>query len=271
MAKKDPREHDADVESNEQPFLEHIIELRQRILHALLVVFVLFFPTYYFANDIYQFVAAPLMAHLPSNSSMIATEVASPFLTPFKLAIVTAIFAAMPFILHQAWAFVSPGLYLHEKRFAMPMLVSSVLLFYCGVAFAYFLVFPLVFQFFATVTPLGVTWMTDINRYLDFVLKMFFAFGFAFEVPIAILLMVWSGLATADGLARKRPYIIVGCFVVGMLLTPPDILSQLLLAVPTWALFELGVFLARFIERRSETAEAEPLSHADAAEGDETR
>lgn len=268
MAKRDPREHDALVESNEQPFLDHIIELRSRILRTLVVVLVIFVPLYYFANDIYQFVAAPLMAHLPTNSSMIATEVASPFLTPFKLAVVSAVFVAMPFILHQAWAFVSPGLYLHEKRFALPLLVSSIALFYSGMAFAYFLVFPLVFQFFAAVTPVGVTMMTDINRYLDFVLKMFFAFGFAFEIPIAILLMVWSGITDAKSLAAKRPYVIVGCFVVGMLLTPPDIISQLMLAIPTWMLFEVGVYLARFIQRRAEEVEqtADPRSHADAAD-----
>jgi len=252
MAKPDPSNHDQSVDASEQPFLEHVIELRRRILHSLAVIVVLFFPTYYFANDIYQFVAAPLLAHLPEHSSMIATEVASPFLTPFKLAIVTAIFAAMPFILHQAWSFVSPGLYLHEKRFALPLLVSSITLFYCGMAFAYFLVFPLIFEFFASVTPTGVTMMTDINRYLDFVLKMFFAFGLAFEIPIATLLMVWTGISTAESMARKRPYVIVGCFVAGMLLTPPDVISQLLLAIPTWLLFEVGVFLARFAKRRTE-------------------
>jgi sec-independent protein translocase protein TatC len=256
MVSKDPNEHDQRVDSHEQPFLDHLIELRSRILRSLLVVLVLFFPIYYFANDIYQFVAAPLLAHLPENSGMIATEVASPFLTPFKLAIVTSVFAAMPFILHQAWAFVAPGLYLHEKRFAMPLLVSSILLFYAGMAFAYFLVFPLVFQFFAAVTPTGVTMMTDINRYLDFVLKMFFAFGFAFEIPIATLLLVWTGLASPQSLAKKRPYVIVGCFVVGMLLTPPDVISQLLLAVPAWLLFEVGIFLARFVQRRAADAEA---------------
>jgi sec-independent protein translocase protein TatC len=258
MAKPDPDEHDLLVDTSEQPFLDHLIELRSRILRTLVVVLVLFFPTYYFANDLYEFVAAPLMAHLPNSGSMIATEVASPFLTPFKLAIFTAIFLGMPFVLHQAWAFISPGLYLHEKRFALPLLVSSIGLFYLGMAFAYFLVFPLIFQFFAAVTPVGVTMMTDINRYLDFVLKMFFAFGLAFEIPIATLLMVWSGITSASSMARKRPYVIVGCFVVGMLLTPPDVISQLLLAVPTWLLFEVGVFLARFIERRSErAAEAE--------------
>jgi sec-independent protein translocase protein TatC len=259
--KHDAREHDAAVDTHEQPFLDHLIELRRRILHALLVVLVLFFPIYFFANDIYQFVAAPLLAHLPSNTGMIATEVASPFLTPFKLAVITSVFAAMPFILHQAWAFVSPGLYLHEKRFALPLLISSIALFYAGVAFAYFLVFPLVFQFFAAVTPVGVTMMTDINAYLDFVVKMFFAFGIAFEIPIAILLMVWSGLATPDGLARKRPYIIVGCFAVAMLLTPPDVISQLLLAVPTWMLYEVGIFFARFAARRAEAREAESADH----------
>jgi len=211
----EPREHDELVDSTEQPFLSHLIELRARILRGALAVLLLFFPIYYFANDIYELVAAPLMAHLPEGSTMIATEVASPFLTPFKLAMFSAVFLGMPFLLHQLWAFVSPGLYLREKRFALPMLASSIILFYAGMVFAYVLVFPLMFQFFASVTPVGVTMMTDINRYLDFVIKMFFAFGLAFEIPIATLLLVWSGLTTADSLARKRPYIVVGCFVVG--------------------------------------------------------
>jgi len=183
--------------------------------------------------------------------------VASPFLTPFKLAIVTAVFAAIPFILHQAWSFVSPGLYLHEKRFALPLLLSSVSLFYAGVAFAYFLVFPIVFQFFASITPTGVMMMTDINSYLDFVLTMFFAFGFTFEIPIAVLLMVWTGITTPDRLAAARPYVIVGCFVLGMLLTPPDVLSQLLLAIPMWMLYEIGIGIARLVGRRTTEAEAE--------------
>jgi len=252
MAAPNPKDHDALVDSNEQPFLDHIIELRARILRGLLAVIILFFPIYFFANDLYGFVAAPLMAHLPGDGNMIATEVASPFLTPFKLAIFTAIFLGMPYLLHQIWAFVSPGLYLHEKRFAFPLLASSVALFYLGVAFAYFLVFPLVFQFFANVTPMGVTMMTDINRYLDFVLKMFFAFGFAFEIPIATLLLAWTGIATARSMAAKRPYVIVGCFVVGMLLTPPDVISQLLLAIPCWILFEIGIVFARMVEKREE-------------------
>jgi len=258
MDKGDPSQHDERVDAAELPFLDHVIELRRRILHSVLVVVMLFFPTYYFANDIYQFVAAPLLAHLPDQASMIATEVASPFLTPFKLAMIAAVFAAIPFILHQVWAFVSPGLYLHEKRFALPLLVSSVTLFYAGVAFAYYLVFPIVFQFFASVTPTGVTMMTDINRYLDFVLTMFFAFGFAFEIPIAILLMVWTGITTPERLSASRPYVVVGCFVVGMVLTPPDVLSQLLLAIPMWILFELGVWVARIVGRRtSESGTAE--------------
>jgi len=193
------------------------------------------------------------MSNLPEGSSMIATEVASPFLTPFKLAAFTSVFLAMPLVLHQLWAFVSPGLYLKEKRFALPLLVSSTLLFYLGMVFAYYAVFPLIFRFFAGVTPEGVTMMTDINRYLDFIIKMFFAFGFSFEIPIATLLLVWSGISTAASLSAKRPYVVVGCFVLGMLLTPPDVISQILLALPTWILFELGVFLARMVEKR-ETA-----------------
>jgi sec-independent protein translocase protein TatC len=243
------------VDEHKQPLIAHLIELRQRLLKSLLAVGVLFVPIYYFANDIYTFVAAPLMASLPEGATMIATDVASPFLTPFKLSAYTALFVAMPFILHQLWAFVSPGLYLREKRFALPLLVSSIALFYLGVVFAYFVVFPIIFHFFASVTPLGVMMMTDIHRYLDFVVKLFFAFGLAFEIPIATLLLVWSGFSTADSLARKRPYIVVGCFAAGMLLTPPDIISQVLLALPMWVLFEVGVFLARVSERRAAAAE----------------
>lgn len=244
--------HDALVDSAEQPFLDHIIELRSRILHALLAVLLLFFPIYYFANDLYAFISAPLLAYLPEGSTMIATEVASPFLTPLKLAIIVAVFAGIPYLLHQVWAFVSPGLYLHEKKFALPLLISSVLLFYLGAAFAYFAVFPLVFQFLTSLNLVGVTMATDINNYLNFVIKMFFAFGIAFEIPIATLLLVWSGITSAKAMASKRPYIIVGCFVAGMLLTPPDVISQLLLAIPAWVLFEIGILLARVGERRRE-------------------
>jgi sec-independent protein translocase protein TatC len=245
---RDP--HDVAVDVNEQPFLDHLIELRSRILRSLLVVGVLFLPIYYFANPLYEWIAAPLTAKLPEGSSMIATQVASPFITPFKLAVFAAIFLGVPFLLHQIWAFVSPGLYRHEKKFAVPLLLSSILLFYAGMAFVYYLVFPLVFAFFTTVAPEGVAIMTDINQYLDFVLKMFLAFGIAFEIPIATMLLVWSGISTPEGMANKRPYVIVGCFVLGMLLTPPDVVSQLLLALPTWILFEVGIFMARYVEKR---------------------
>jgi sec-independent protein translocase protein TatC len=256
---KRAEDHDAQVDTDERPFLDHIIELRERLLKALLAVLLLFFPLYYYANNIYEWVAAPLMANLPSGSGMIATEVASPFLTPFKLSMYAAFFLAMPVILHQMWAFVSPGLYLREKRFALPLLVSSVLLYYAGMAFAYFLVFPLVFKFFAGITPVGVTMMTDINHYLEFVLGLFFAFGFTFEIPIATFLIVSTGLTTTKSLTEKRPYVIVGCFIVGMILTPgPDVISQVMLAVPMWILFELGVFFARMAERSTQsTAVAE--------------
>jgi len=232
-----------------------------------LAMLLLFFPLYYYANDIYEWVAAPLMANLPMGSNMIATEVASPFLTPFKLAIYSALFLAMPVILHQAWAFISPGLYLREKRFALPLLVSSIVLFYLGMMFAYFLVFPIVFKFFASVTPTGVTMMTDINKYLDFVIQLFLAFGFSFEIPIATFLLVATGLSTTQKLASYRPFVIVGCFALGMLLTPPDVISQVMLAVPMWLLFEFGVVFARLAARGNATdevnsTETSPVRHS---------
>jgi sec-independent protein translocase protein TatC len=241
------REHDARVESHEQPLVEHLIELRSRLLRTVLAILAAFFPLYYFANDLYIFVAAPLLKHLPEGSSMIATEVASPFLTPFKLSLIGAVVGTVPYALHQAWGFVAPGLYSHEKRLAVPLLASSVLLFYAGMAFAYFVVFPLVFGFFVGAAPIAVTVMTDINRYLDFVLTMFFAFGLAFEIPIATFLLVRTGFVSVADLRGKRPYVIVGCFVVGMVLTPPDVLSQTLLSVPMWLLFEAGLLLAAIV------------------------
>ncbi|MFW5910592.1 MAG: twin-arginine translocase subunit TatC [Thiohalospira sp.] len=257
MSEQEPQDQggdpgpDARVEE-EQPFLTHLMELRDRLMKVVLAVIILFLGLFYFANDIYAFVAAPLMAHLPEDAGMIATEVASPFLTPFKLTLVLAIFLAVPVILHQLWAFVAPGLYQHEKRLALPLLASSIVLFYAGMAFAYFVVMPLVFGFFTTTAPEGVSVMTDIARYLEFVLKMFFAFGLAFEVPVATILLVWAGITTPKALAAKRPYVIVGAFVLGMLLTPPDAISQTLLAVPVWLLFELGVILSRFFVRERE-------------------
>ncbi len=234
------------------PLVAHLTELRDKLLRSLLAVLIVFIGLFPFANEIYAFVSEPLRAILPEGASMIATEVASPFLTPFKLTLMAAIFLAIPYVLYQVWSFIAPGMYRHEKRLAIPLLVSSVLLFYAGAAFAYFVVFPLIFAFFTSVGPEDITIMTDINRYLDFVLKLFFAFGLAFEIPIAAVLLIWTGVTTPDDLARKRPYIIVGCFIFGMLLTPPDIISQSLLAVPMWLLFELGVFFGRFIQRESQ-------------------
>ena len=244
----------SEEESTDQPLplVAHLTELRDKLLRALLAVLVVFIGLFPFANQIYTFVSKPLRALLPEGATMIATEVASPFLTPFKLTLVTALFLAIPYVLYQLWSFIAPGMYRHEKKLAIPLLVSSVLLFYAGAAFAYYVVFPLIFAFFTSVGPEDITIMTDINRYLDFVLKLFFAFGLAFEIPIAALLMIWTGITTPEDLAKKRPYIIVGCFIFGMLLTPPDIISQSLLAVPMWILFELGVFLGRFIERRDD-------------------
>lgn len=233
----------------EQPLIDHLIELRARLLRSLFCVLAVFLALAPFAGEIYGIVAAPLIAKLPAGSAMIATEVAAPFLVPFKLCIYLALFIAMPYLLYQAWAFVAPGLYAGERRFALPLFLSSIILFYAGAAFAFFLVFPLVFGFFATVVPPDVAIMTDIKHYLDFILKMIFAFGIAFEVPVATILLVWTGLTTIETLVRWRPYIIVGAFTIGALLTPPDVISQTLLSVPIWLLFESGLYLSRFILR----------------------
>ncbi len=225
-----------------------------RILIAVAVIFACLFP---FANSLYAQLAQPLLSHLPQGGSMIATEVASPFLAPFKFIIVLAAFLGMPFILFHVWGFIAPGLYQKERRIVLPLLISSSLLFYAGMAFAYFVVFPLVFAFFVSVAPEGVTVMTDISKYLDFVLKLFFAFGMAFEIPVATVLLVWAGITTPAAMTAKRPYVVVAVFVVGMLLTPPDVISQTLLAVPMWVLFEAGVFFSRMIEVRETDAEEE--------------
>ena len=240
---------DEAVDEKELPLLEHLAELRNRILRSLAVTGLIFIPLYYFSNEIYEWLSAPLVAVLPTGSSMIATQVASPFLTPFKLSVYSAIFVGIPYLLHQIWMFVSPGLYRHEKRFAVPLLISSTMLFYGGMLFAYHLVFPLVFSFFTQVAPEGVSIMTDINQYLDFVLKMFLAFGIAFEIPIATMLLAWSGISSVESMKQKRPYVVIGCFVAGMLLTPPDVISQILLAAPAWFLFEVGLVLSKFITK----------------------
>ena len=249
----------SEPESTDQPLplVAHLTELRDKLLRAILAVLVMFLCLFPFANEIYTFVSEPLRALLPAGATMIATDVASPFLTPFKLTLVAAVFLAIPYVLYQVWSFIAPGMYRHEKRLAIPLLVSSVLLFYAGASFAYFVVFPLIFAFFTSVAPEGITMMTDINSYLDFVLKLFFAFGLAFEIPIAAVLMIWSGVTTPQALAKKRPYIIVGCFIFGMLLTPPDIISQALLAIPMWMLFEIGVFFGGFIQQRKPEPEGD--------------
>lgn len=238
--------------NTEMPLVAHLTELRSRLLRCVIAIFIVFAGLFYFAQDIYTFVSAPLRAYLPEGATMIATGVASPFLTPFKLTAWCSLFLAVPIILHQVWGFIAPGLYKHEKRVALPLLVSSIFLFYGGMAFAYFLVFPLMFHFFASVTPDGVAMMTDINEYLDFVLTLFFAFGVAFEIPVATFLVLWVGIVDIDTLRKSRPYVIVGCFVVGMVLTPPDIFSQTLLAVPMWLLFEVGVFFGGLVRKRSD-------------------
>ncbi|KAA0012108.1 twin-arginine translocase subunit TatC [Billgrantia pellis] len=241
-------------ELGQAPLIEHLIELRSRLLRAVVAIFVIFLGLYPFANEIYTFVAQPLMGMLPEGSQMIATEVASPFLAPFKLTLVVAVFLAIPYVLHQAWAFVAPGLYENEKALALPLLASSIGLFYAGTAFAYYVVFPLLFEFFTQTGPENVAVMTDINQYLNFVLKLFFAFGVAFEIPIATFLLIASGATTVESLSKKRPYIILGCFVIGMLLTPPDVISQSLLAIPMYLLYEVGILFGRLVRRRRRKA-----------------
>jgi sec-independent protein translocase protein TatC len=233
----------------EQPFMSHLVELRQRLVRMVFAVLGIFIVAFPFANDIYTYLAAPLMRHLPAGASMIATDVASPFLTPFKLSLVLSIFVAMPYILYQLWGFIAPGLYRNERKLVLPLVASSTILYYLGMTFAYFVVFPLIFGFFVSVAPEGVTVMTDISKYLDFVLKLFFAFGLAFEVPVATVLLVLSGLTTPDALVEKRPYIIVGVFVMAMLLTPPDVISQTMLALPVWFLFEVGIIASRMVTK----------------------
>ena len=235
---------------NEQPFMAHLIELRDRILRIVIVVIAFFVVLFFFANDLYHLVSQPLLDQLPDGSTMIATGVAAPFLTPFKLSLVSSIFLAIPYIFYQFWSFVAPGLYQHEKRLALPLIASSVILFYSGIVFSFYIVFPLMFAFFTATTPEGVAMMTDISQYLDFILKMFFAFGLAFEVPVVTIVLTITGVTDADKLAEKRPYVIVGSFILGMLLTPPDIVSQTLLAIPIWLLFELGIVFSRIIGNR---------------------
>ncbi|MCP3128742.1 twin-arginine translocase subunit TatC [Shewanella sp. KJ2020] len=243
--------------SQQQPLISHLLELRSKLLKSIASVLIVFICSVYWANDIYHYMAIPLMQSLPLGGSMIATDVAAPFFAPFKLTLVLSFFVAVPYVLFQIWSFVAPGLYKHEKRLVMPLLFSSTVLFYLGIAFAYYVVFPVVFGFFANTAPEGVQVATDISSYLDFVLKLFFAFGLSFEIPIAVVLLCWSGVTSPEDLKQKRPYIIVGAFVVGMLLTPPDVISQTMLAVPMLLLFEGGLFAARFYSKPSDESDEE--------------
>ena len=244
----------ADVNQSPEPqeatFISHLLELRDRLLRAVGAVLLLFLVAAPFANTLYEYLAAPLMSALPEGNTMISPEPHGPFFVPFKFAFAFATAVAMPYLLYQLWAFVAPGLYDSEKRLAVPLLISSSGLFYLGIMFAYFIVFPVIFAFFTSTAPEGVAVMTDINAYLSFVLKLFFAFGLAFEVPVATVLMVRMGVTTTTSLAAKRPYIIVGAFVVGMLLTPPDLFSQTMLAIPVWILFEAGLYVSKMIKPR---------------------
>ena len=238
----------------ELPFLAHLIELRERLLKAVAAIGVLFLAGIPFANRIYAALAQPLLDKMPAGTKMIAIEVASPFLTPLKLTFFAALVVAMPFVLYQAWAFVAPGLYRHEKRLAVPLLVSAVALFYTGCAFAYFLVLPAVFGFLQAVAPVGVAVMTDISQYLDFVLVLFLAFGLCFEVPVAVVILVLLGWVTPAQLREARSYVIVGAFVIAAVLTPPDVVSQLLLAIPMCILYEIGILASRWLPARTEAA-----------------
>lgn len=245
--------HDDTTETDPpQTLLFHLVELRSmllRVFAAVLGVFVLLIP---FGNDLFEWASLPLVKLMPGNTSMIATEVISPFLIPFKLSFFAALFIAMPFVLYQVWGFVAPGLYQKEKKTAIPLMLTSIILFYVGIAFVYFAVFPLLFGFILKVTPESVAVMTDISKYMDFMLALFLTFGLAFEVPIATVILVWVGLTTPDKLAEKRPYVLIGAFVLGMFLTPPDVISQVMLAVPMYILFELGIFMSRRIKPQNQ-------------------
>ena len=233
---------------SEQPLIKHLFELRTTALRCTISIILITIILLPFANQIYSFIATPLIAKLPEGSSMIATEVASPFFAPFKLTLFCGIFFSIPYILYQTWSFIAPGLYINEKKLILPLLISSSLLFYLGIFFAYYAVFPILFAFLTTTAPSNITIMTDINHYLDFILKLFFAFGISFEIPIATILLIKSNFTTIEKLSSNRPYIILFAFFVGMLLTPPDVISQILLAIPIWILFEIGLVLSKYFK-----------------------
>jgi len=246
------------TEPQQDSFLSHLIELRQRlvrVLAAVLVVCLLLLP---WSREIYAILAHPLMASLPKGGQMIATDVIGPFLVPLKVTLLVGFVVALPYVLYEAWAFVAPGLYMHEKKLVLPLVVASFTLFLVGMSFAYFLVFPIVFKFMASVAPEGVAWMTDIDKYFSFVLTTFIAFGVTFEVPVVVIVLVRAGIVSIDKLKEIRPYVIVGAFVVGAIFTPPDVISQVLLALPLWLLYEVGIVIARFLSRPAGAAEEEP-------------
>ena len=251
MAENETNQDDLQ-DQQEQTLMDHLIELRDRLLHMVLAILIVFVALFAFSEDIFTIAAEPLLNLMPEGTSMIATGVTSPFLVPFKLVLLLSVLVTIPYLLHQIWAFIAPGLYHHEKRMATPLLISSVILFYCGIAFAYFVIFPILFGFFIGIAPEGVAVMTDIGQYLDFIIAIFLAFGIAFEVPVATFLLIAAGVTSVDKLASKRPYIIIGAFVVGMLLTPPDVISQSLLAIPIWLLFELGLIASRIFLKEKE-------------------
>lgn len=245
--------------NSEQSLMSHLLELRARILRCIICVVVVFLALLYFSNDIYRIVANPLVSQLPKGSIMIATDIAAPFFTPIKLTAIIALFVSIPYILYQVWAFVAPALYQQEKRLVLPLVISSTTLFYLGIAFAYFVVFPLAFYFFINSAPADVAINTDITKYLDFVMTLFMVFGISFEVPVAIVLLCWAGVTSPQNLKKKRPYIIVGVFAIAMFLTPPDVFSQTLLAIPMCLLFEIGVFFAQFYRPRQTDDESQSL------------
>ena len=252
---------ESDQTHAQEGFIAHLLELRTRLLRAVIAVVIIFVCLFPFASDLYTLLAHPLLASLPKGGQMIATDVTTPFFVPMKVAMMTAFLVALPYVLYQMWCFIAPGLYSHEKRLAIPMVFASTILFICGMAFAYFLVFPVVFGFIAKSAPAGVAVMTDINKYLDFVLTMFMAFGITFEVPIIVVVLVKLGMVSVAKLREIRSYVIVGAFVVGAIFTPPDIVSQFMLAVPLWLLYELGIVVAALITRpTTEKSDYQPMN-----------
>lgn len=244
----------------EEGFLQHLIELRDRLIRALLAVLVIFICVFPFAKELYALLAQPLIAALPAGGQMIATDVVGVFLVPMKVALLVAFLIALPYVLFQVWAFVAPGLYSHEKKLVLPLVAASVLLFFLGMAFAYFLVFPTVFKFMSSVAPEGVAWMTDIEKYLSFAMTTFIAFGVTFEVPVLVIVLVRVGMVSVEKLKEIRPYVIVGAFVIGAIFTPPDVISQVMLAVPMWLLYELGIVMARVVGTRAGADKEAPSS-----------